>query len=413
MNKKSKVPSPESRVPSQTSDDKVMAILKSVSPVNVSHDLAPEILARVRTMRTTRITVWRLVIPLAAAVALLLGGLWMMREPRMDPGQQAIAWLCHTQESDGSWSTAHWGGDKHFEVALTGLSLMTLLDESSRWTPTSGRRQWLDKLSGRINRARRSRSTQEIDRSIGSAIAYLIRCQQKDGQFGESFSGAPYNHGIATLALAKAYETRKDESLRLALDRAVSAICSRQYADGGWGYHQEARPASNLSVTLWQLEALRLASAQGWPQVRPNLERGFRWMAGVASDDGSFGYQARGDTPGGASQTLTAMGAMSFLDPAHIGLVSPERRQAIKARMQRLAASPGADMDYYRRYFLTSALKKMDEESARRGLVALRHDLLSRQDKHGTDTGSWKPDDRWGSAGGRIYATTMASLSLR
>jgi hypothetical protein len=249
--------------------------------------------------------------------------------------------------------------------------------------------------------------------SIDKAIAYLIRCQQKDGQFGESFSSAPYNHGIATLALAKAYETRKDDALRLALDRAVSAICSRQYADGGWGYHQEARPASNLSVTLWQLEALRLVSAQGWPQVRPNLERGFRWMAGVASDDGSFGYQASGDTPGGASQTLTAMGAMSFLDPAHIGLVSPGRRQAIKARMQHLAASPGSDMDYYRRYFLTSALKKMDEESARRGLVALRHDLLSRQDKHGTDSGSWKPDDRWGSAGGRIYATALASLSLR
>ena len=70
-------------------------------------------------------------------------------------------------------------------------------------------------------------------------------------------------------------------------------------------------------------------------------------------------------------------------------------------------------MDYYRRYFLTSALKKMDEESARRGLVALRHDLLSRQDKHGADAGSWKSDDRWGSAGGRIYATALASLSLR
>jgi prenyltransferase beta subunit len=392
MSKKSEVRSQESEVRSQASDEAVVAQLKSLAPVNVSHDLAPEILARVKVLKVSHISrltahVSRFTYPLAAAAAvtLLLGGLWMMRVTPADPGQQAIAWLCHTQEPDGSWSTAHWGGDKHFEVALTGLSLLTIVESSQS----------------------------SAKPSIDKAIAYLIRCQQKDGQFGESFSGAPYNHGISTLALAKAYETRKDEALRLALDRAVSAICSRQYADGGWGYHQEARPASNLSVTLWQLEALRIASAQGWPQVRPNLERGLRWMAGVASDDGSFGYQARGDTPGGASLTLTAMGAMSFLDSAHIGLVSPGRRQAIKARMQHLAASPGLDMDYYRRYFLASALKKMDEESARRGLVALRHDLLSRQDKHGTDTGSWKPDDRWGSAGGRIYATALASLSLR
>ncbi|MEI6516130.1 MAG: hypothetical protein WCO77_09135 [bacterium] len=396
-------------------DEKVMARLKSVAPVKVSHDLAPEILAKVRLGRTERTPFRQFVIPLAAAaaVALLLGGLWMTGEKPADPGTQAIAWLCQTQEPDGSWSTARWGGDKHFEVALTGLSLMTLLDESERWTPTSGRRQWLDKLPDSLNRARRSRSTEEINRAVESAIAYLLRCQQADGQIGASFSGSPYNQGIATLALAKAYGVRKDEALRIALDRAISVICANQYRDGGWGYQNEAHPASNLSITLWQVEALRLASLQDRGQLRPAIERGLRWMAGVAADDGSFGYQARGDTPGGASQTLTAMGAMSLLDPAHIGLVSPGRRQAIKAQMQRLAASPGPDMDYYRRYFLAAALKKMDETTARQDLSSLRHALLAHQVRQGADAGSWNPDDRWASTGGRIYSTAMASLSLR
>jgi prenyltransferase beta subunit len=398
--------------------EEVIARLKSVPPVAVSHDLAPEILAKVRAKRTVRVNFWRLVIPLAAAatVALLLGGMWLEGAHPPDSGRQAVEWLSRTQEADGSWSTTRWGGDKQFEVALTGLALLTLVDESSRWTPHARLRQnyggqagWRHGLAWLLDwpdRARRSRSTE-------AAIAYLIRKQGNDGQFGEFFSSAPYNQGIATLALAKAYETRKDESLRVALNRAVSAICACQHADGGWGYHQEARPASNLSVTLWQIEALRLASAQGWPQVRSNVERGFRWMAGVAADNGSFGYRTSGDAAGDASPTLTAMGAMSLLDPAHMGLVTPGRRQAIKAQVQRLAASPGPDMDFYRRYFLAAALKKMDESPSSGGLVSLRRDLLSKQVKRGKEAGSWKADTQWGSAGGRIYSTALASLSLR
>jgi hypothetical protein len=371
----------------------VMARLKSVSPETVSHDLAPEILAKVKAAGPAVPAVWRWAYPLAAAAALmvLLGGFWLVARQRAVPGDQAVAWLCRTQESDGSWSTARWGGDRHFEVALTALSLMTLLDESGG----------------------SSRAAQEIDRTVGQAIGYLLRSQQPDGRFGEAFSSSPYNQGMATLALTKACGTHPDVALRQALDRAIARIRASQYADGGWGYFNEAHPASNLSITLWQLEALRLASSQGWPDLKPCIDRGLRWMAGVASDDGSFGYQKSGDTPGAASQTLTAMGAMSLLDAAQAGLMPANRRQAIKAQMLRLASAPGADMDYYRRYFLAAALKKMDEESARRDLSSLRGELLTRQVRCGTEAGSWSADDRWASSGGRIYATALASLSLR
>jgi len=407
-------------------DEAIIERLKSLPTLRVSHDLAPEILAKVRAEvgqsalthcssrrlggifsetlpARRRLLQWRRVYSLAAAAALvlLLGGLWLAGTKPLDPAVRAAAWLCQTQEPDGSWSAAKWGGDSHFEVALTGLSLMTLLEDSG--------------------------PSRDCDLSIDKAVAYLIRSQQENGQFGELFASAPYNQGIATLALGKAFRgmgappmshgqdarATKHEALRLALDRAIAAICARQYRDGGWGYSNEARPASNLSITLWQIEALRLAAAQGWPQARPVVERGLRWMAGVAADDGSFGYRTSGDTPGGASQTLTAMGAMSLLDPAHIGLVSPDRRVAIKSQMQRLASTPGPDLDYYRRYFLAAALKKMDEEPAHRGLAAIRQELVTRQVRRGGEAGSWKADDRWGSSGGRIYATALASLSLR
>lgn len=371
----------------------VVARLKDAPRAFVSRDLAPDILARIRRERARRRRMTTLMAA-AATVALLVGaGLWFsVRGDRAslvaeaapaDPARKAVAWLCATQEPDGSWSTVRWGGDKHFEPALTALSLMTLLGD-----PEGGA-------------------------AADKATVWLLGRQQPDGTFGDTFSGSPYNQGMVVLALSRAYETRKSETLRVALDRAVAAICTKQYADGGWGYHNEAHPASNLSITLWQIEALRQAVAQGRPQLQVSVEKGLRWMAGVAADDGSFGYQKSGDTPGGASQTLTAMGAMSLLDGAHAGLLSGGRRQAIVAQMRRSASNPGADMDYYRRYFLTAALKRMGEESAHRDLGLIRNDLLARQVTKGPEAGSWTADTRWGSAGGRIYATTLASLSLR
>jgi hypothetical protein len=381
----------------------VIERLKAVPPVRVSHDLAPEILARVKASErvgTPPSILWRWVYPLAAAAALvvLLGGLWALSlrrpGPRLaaeegdrTPAGRAVDWLCRTQEPDGSWSTARWGGSKTFEVALTGLSLMAVLGD--RETSSGSRRVAVDR-----------------------AADYLVRLQDEHGEFGAAFDSAPYNQGIATLALLHVYRERKSEPLRQAVSRALAAICARQHHDGGWGYRQEASPASNLSITLWQIEALRLAASLGWPDLRAPIERGSRWIAGVADEDGTFGYRQKRDFPEG-SPTLTAMGAMSVLEAAKGIPIPPARRQAIKAQMERLAAAPVETLDYYRRYFLAAALAKLDEEGARQRLAALRGELAGRQVRQGPDAGSWLADDRWSSAGGRIYATSMASLSLR
>ena len=187
---------------------------------------------------------------------------------------------------------------------------------------------------------------------------------------------------------------------------------TRQLRDGGWGYVGEQTPSSNLSITLWQVEALRLAVALGWDSARTPAARGLRWIAAVAADDGSFGYRQSGDFPEG-SRTLTAMGAMSLLDVAEGNLVPAARRAAIKARVQRMASASQPDLDYYGRYFLSAALKRMEGDAARRQLDAMQHALAATQVRQGAERGSWNADDRWSTAGGRIYATALASLSLR
>ena len=303
-----------------------------------------------------------------------------------DGAEHAIDWLCRTQESDGSWNATRWGGDQRFQVALTALSLLALL----------GPEPLMPEQSTAVHRA----------------LRYLRSQQNEKGEFGPTFDNAPYNHGIATLAMLRAYKHQPQEDVKRSLDLAINVICARQTQDGGWGYMQQSAPSPNLSVTLWQLEALKLADTLGWNGVHLNVQHGMRWVAGMVDDRGAFGYRQTRDFPNGP-QTLTAMGAMSVLDSRNARLISPVLRKAIEAKVREVASLADSGIDYYRAYFLTAALKQMNDEASIQRLASVRHDLRLHQATGGTESGSWAPDSQWGGVGGRLYATALASLSLR
>ena len=373
---------------------RVMARLGADPDVAVSRDQVPLVLDRIAGRPVVMGGLWVRGVAAAAGLALLLGGWVWLRNgagpavaAKADPLPAAVAWLCETQEADGSWSTARWGGRPQFEVALTGLSLMALLQEEEK--------------TGAGQAA--------IDRAVG----YLVSQQDDTGRLGPAFDAELYNQGIATLALARAYQARRTEALRKVLDKSLARMESLQNADGGWGYQNTMDKASNMSLTLWQVEALRLAGKAGWVTGRDRAARGLRWMTRMVSRNGSFGYRQPGDVEGNA-QTLTAMGAMSLVEGGEGFLLNPEVSRAVREQVARVAEGMEPDMDYYRRYFLAATLKKMGEEPATvRRLTDLRKQLIARQVGDGVHKGSWPADDQWGSAGGRVYATAMASLSLR
>ncbi len=378
---------------------RVVSLLKAVPEYPVTSDLVPGVLAGVGAPRRGWDSGWWRGVAAAAGLAVLVGWWWWVhhaggagRFPPVEgvglanPTEAATEWLCATQEADGSWSTERWGGRPQFEVALTGLALMALLEAEH---PTDRTR----------DAARR-------------ATDYLVGRQDAAGRLGPVFDGEPYNQGIATLALARAFQLRPAESLRGVLDLAVRRIEERQRGDGGWGYEKSADESSNLSISLWQIEALRLAASLGWTSAGVSVGRGLKWMTRIVADNGVFGYRRKGDFPEG-NQTLTAMGAVSLFDGAHAELLSPERARAVQMQVRKLAATGGPDMDYYRLYFLAAALRKMSEESTSGNLASIRRDLVARQVDAGAERGSWPADDRWSSAGGRVYATALAALSLK
>ena len=189
------------------------------------------------------------------------------------------------------------------------------------------------------------------------ALACLKREQNHDGSFGRG----SYNHGICTLALLCALEARPDEALRDSAAAALELALKRQTASGGWG--DSINP--EVPVTLWHREALALAVKLGWGAAAPALQKADEWLTAQASP------------------ALPATGSAS------------------------------AEAGYLDCYFAVVRLHRQGTPEAAAHIQAIRQRLMASQSRSGDDSGSWEPTDQWSLAGGRIYATALASLALR
>ncbi len=349
----------------------VIRRLRSVPGKESTQDLTPSILAELR--RGPRAVAPPLQWPRVAAIAAMLslfaaGAIFThFRKTTERPGNavaladenaaslaRALEWFCQNQEADGSWNAGKWGGHARFGVALTALPTLALLSTDSPAPQHSA--------------------------AVARATRWLQAQQTADGFFGPNFQGASYNQSIATLALLHAHQRHPDAALKRSLDAALAAIVAQQTADGGWGYFRS--PLADRSITGWHIEALELAHALGWKNVEPHLARGWTWLA--AHPNPRMDAEEPADSP-----------------------------SAILAHSENAGDAGKPKIDFYRAYFLTAALKRAHDPSSRERLAAIRRTLLLQQITNGSESGSWLADDHWGRAGGRLYSTALASLSMR
>lgn len=208
-------------------------------------------------------------------------------------------------------------------------------------------------------------ATPERSLAADRAVRWLQRQQRRDGTFCPEFHGSPFVQGVCTLALLHAYQRRPDIDLRATIDAALRVVISRQQVNGGWGYHYAVMP--DLSITLWHRDVVELASALGWAEARASHARSLQWLSDHSSD------------------------AATTPDLVH-----------------------GDISDFHLAYFTAANLRQhQDNPAARAQLAALRHNLVAHQSASGIAPGTWAPSDQWSRAGGRIYTTALAALSLR
>ncbi|HSJ03778.1 MAG: prenyltransferase/squalene oxidase repeat-containing protein [Verrucomicrobium sp.] len=208
---------------------------------------------------------------------------------------KALDWFRHHQEPDGSWNVEKWGGIPRYEVALTALPLIALLEGA------------LDEgLSATADRA----------------TAYLVRQQNPDGTFGLYFREAPYMQSMCTLALLHAYQRRPEPRLHQAIDLAMRVVMHTQTPEGGWNGSPHS-PVADVTTTLWHKDVLELATKLGWQEVSPSLDRTRQWLAAQPAQEALVG--------GSVDEALTDYQRAYFT-------VSTLRRQKTAESLQRLAA---------------------------------------------------------------------------
>jgi len=313
-----------------------------------------------------------------------------------------VKWLAASQESSGNWSASKYGGKDEYNTALTGLAVLCFTAQGN------------SHLDG------------EYKDVVDKAARYLVSVQQPNGLLttplpqGDS-NNYMYNHGIATFALLEDYIVSRnsrtdDEFSRQLLDtvgKAVTFIVQAQSRDGGWGYTSRSS-LSDTSVTVWQVQALRLADVLGIQGVEEALYKSSQWLAEVTADNGLVGYQSALDYPNGP-RGLTAAGLQTHLLigslPALKDNSSAKRLNDLRGKQADFLSEnmPNSPTDLYYYYWGTMAVFSSDDPKWPEWNRKIKEVLLKSQ----AEKGDWQVNDRWSVYGGDLYTTVIAILTLQ
>ena len=326
--------------------------------------------------------------------------------------ERALDWLARHQDADGRWdgATAHYDdgttvkGDDDFTVhcppgepcfgeciyweadtALTGLALLAYL--GSGYTHTDGK----------------------YSESVGKGLDFLILSQKPDGDLrGKSRAVGMYCHAMATIALCEAFALTGDERLREPVERAVGFLVRSRARDGlSWRY-APGEQVGDTSILGWVVMALKSAKEVGIT-VPSQIQTGtLGWLNKVSSGDanGLARYQP-------ADKVTPTMTAEAWVCRQFLGVGGPGPASS-EAAAYLLSHGPKSGVyNLYYWYYGTLAMYQHGGPAWTRWNSEVRDEIVRRQRPQGHAAGSWDPDDSaYGSRGGRIYCTAMATLSL-
>lgn len=246
--------------------------------------------------------------------------------------------------------------------------------------------------------------------TIQRGIRWVLDQQQANGMLvRERGHGPMYAHGISTLMLAEVAGMTDDalaERCRESLKKAVRLILlaqsvrkNRQHA-GGWRYHPTT-DESDLSVTGWQLLALRAAKNLGGDVPAEHIDAAVEYVKHCSYRNRGFGYQ-----PGSGSSPTRAGTGILCLEICGVHH-SPE---ALGAADSLLQDPLRADQEwfYYGVYYCTIGLFQVGGKHWEQGKSHLIPLLLNLQ----AADGSWSGRQGQERNLGTIYATSLSVLAL-
>ena len=163
---------------------------------------------------------------------------------------KSLRWLKKQQNKDGSWG----GAPHNYKCAMTGMALLSYLAHCE--TPLS----------------------EEFGETVLKGISFLVDQGMKNPVLSlvPQRNEVSYDHAVATYALCEAYTFCKQmdipsiSNLEKVVIKAVDKIVDNQNTNGGWAYNTKAGAHTDLSVTGWNVQALKAAEHGG---IRPSKRR--------------------------------------------------------------------------------------------------------------------------------------------
>jgi len=296
---------------------------------------------------------------------------------------RALQYLADNQSPSGSWKTDSYGES----TATTSLSVMAFL--AAGHVPNEG----------------------PYGRQIVRGIRWVLDHQQANGMLVHRRSHGPmYSHGISTLMLAEVVgmlDGQLEKDCQAGLEDAIRLILKAQQVSknsrhaGGWRY-QANSPDSDLSVTGWQLLALRAAKDVGCDVPADSIEKAVDYVKGCAvRGNNGFGYQS-GSGPT-AIRTGTGILCLEVCGKHH----AAETMGGADFLLRR-PLKYNDNYFFYGVYYCTVGMFKVGGkywDETKKHLVEV---LINNQDSDG----SWLVRGRSESRIGRVYCTSMSVLAL-
>jgi hypothetical protein len=295
----------------------------------------------------------------------------------------ALTYLKRSQSPDGSWRAA-FGSDRN--AGVTGLCVMAFL--SAGHTPAEG----------------------EHARAVADGVRWVLARQQPNGVIASDGQFEMYHHGICTLMLAEVVGMCPPDlaaDVRTALTKAVPVILKAQRREnvyaGGWRYSVSGHDA-DLSVTGWQLLALRAAKNVGCDVPAPAIDRAVAYVRRCYDENrGTFAYQVRG------SLTVPCAGT-GVLGLELCGKDLHRCRESLRAGAYILRNPPSFDEQhcYYGLYYCSQATFQLGDPYWPAYRARLHNLLLPNQ----RDDGGWYGQGSEARRIGPNFTTAMAVLAM-